>query len=80
MIILGRSKSFVFFLQSVCTISLSRYGLFLIPSLLIWNELFNEWSAIFLAHVLLLELLRIAKKVGGLRFERTLVRLFGDSN
>ena len=81
MIILGPCKSFDSFLQSVSAISISRYGLFLIPSLLIYNKLSNEWSAIFVAQVLLLELKKICqKKLVGPGFERTLVRLFGDSN
>ena len=71
MVILVPCKSIECFIQSVSVISLSTNGLFLIPSLLI---------CIFVAQVLLLELLKIAKKVGGHLFERTLVRLFGDSN
>ena len=80
MIILFPCKSIECFLQSVSAISLSRYALFLIPSLLICNKLSNEGSAIFVAQVLPLELKKVAKKVGGPGFERTLVRLFGDSN
>ena len=62
MIILGPCKSFECFLQSVSAISISSYGLFLIPSLLICNKLSNEWSAIFVAQVLLLELKKIFQK------------------
>ena len=62
MIILGPCKSFECFLQSVSAISISRYGLFLIPSLLIYNKLSNEWFAIFVAQVLLLELKKICQK------------------
>ena len=61
MIILFPCKSIECFLQSVSAISLSRYALFLIPSLLICNKLSNEGSAIFVAQVLLLELLKMAK-------------------
>ena len=62
MIILGPCKSFECFLQSVSAISISRYGLFLIPCFLIYNKLSNEWSAIFVAQVLLLELKKICQK------------------
>ena len=65
MIIFGPCKSFECFLQSVSAISLPRHGLFLIPSLLTCNKLSNEWSTIFVAQVLISELKKIAKKVGG---------------
>ena len=79
LIIFGPCKSIECFLHSVSAISIS--SLFLIPSLLICNKLSNEWSAIFVAQVLLLELKKICqKKLVGPGFERTLVRLFGDSN
>ena len=62
MILLGPCKSFECFLPSVPAISISTYSLFLIPSLLICNKLSNEWSAIFVAQVLLLELKKICQK------------------
>ena len=81
MMIMDPCKSCECFLPSVCAISISRYGLFLILSLLIYNKLSNEWSAIFVAQVLLLELKKnCQKKVVGPGFERILVRLFGNSN
>ena len=69
------------FLQGFSVISLSSSYLVLISSLLICNKLSNEWSAVFMGQLVLSEIKNISpKKVGGPGFERTLVRLFGDSN
>ena len=48
MIIFDPCKSFACFLQSFSAISLSRYGLFLVPPLLICNKHYNEGSVMWL--------------------------------
>ena len=86
MIILSPCKSFEYFLQSVSDISIFRYGLFLIPFLLICNKLSNEWSAIFVAQVLLLELEKnFPKKLedlgsNGQKFDFSAIRTNVSSN
>ena len=50
------------FLQSFSVSSLSRWDLVLIPSLFICNKLSNEWSAVFIAQLLLVELKKICQK------------------
>ena len=50
------------FLQSFSVSSLSSWDLVLIPSLMICNKLSNEWSAVFVAQLLLVELKKICQK------------------